>query len=374
MLVIGVIVGVSSSVYFFLDGNNEVTNNSYADKIMLDCKTNVDCAIDYLRDVSQNEEKSTVLATFDDLISKYETSVRYCHIQGHHMGMYLYDYIGDLPQALSYVDQRCAGSIIHGVIQGYFMKNFNSTNQSEIDVKRICPLMSDNPYDIKRWECLHGMGHGLMATYNYDVFLAVQNCEELEPGWEQTSCAKGIFMENQNVHKKSGKGTFDENDLFFPCNKVDVKFMPSCYNYHASYLFSKSGFSINNTFMECEKIIPEEFAKYCYFGIGRQLSVRAFDDVESSFSICPSGKPHYQSYCFAGLTLVILDLKGTDQAFKYCKFFPEHAKSDCYDVVGKWIQMLHETDEEKKLECTKAENSYYFEVCMKADLEGIVLL
>ena len=136
------------------------------------------------------------MATLGDLISSYEKSEVYCHMQAHHLGMFLYDYIGDLHVALSYVDQRCAGALYHGVVQRFIMTNFEKADVVDIDIKGICPKNSDNPYSLERWECLHGIGHGLTESHNSDVLSAVQHCGDLEPGWEQISCSKGVFMEN----------------------------------------------------------------------------------------------------------------------------------------------------------------------------------
>jgi len=373
LFIIITIVGVVSlSIYFFSDSKKD-TVNSYANQILAECGNKVNCAKAFLTSISERENRGSVLATLSDLISSYEKSEVYCHVQAHHLGMFLYDYIGDLHVALSYVDQRCAGAMYHGVIQRFFMTNFEKADVVDIDIKGICPKNSDNPYSLERWECLHGIGHGLTESYNSDVLSAVQHCEDLEPGWEQISCSKGVFMENVNNYL-SGGGNFDQDDPLFPCNKVNAQFVPACYNYHTGYIMAKNGISISEGFRECDKIVPEEFVKYCYFGLGRKLFAIASEDMNLALMICQLGQPKYQSYCYTGLVLIILDVKGTEQGFQYCKLLPEHNKVACYDALGKWIHMLYATDETREVECSNAEHIYYYEICVKASLEGISLL
>lgn len=373
LIAIVVIVGGFSSIYLFLDGQEDVTDNFYAEQIMSECDIDVNCSIDYLRDIAKREKQSTVLATFGKVVTMYE-STYYCHPQVHQLGMFLYPYTGSLAQALSYADQRCGGALYHGVVHSFFKTVELPDN---IDVTKICPEDAENPYALVRWQCLHGIGHGLAASYNYDVFTAIQRCEELEPGWEQLSCSKGIFMENADNYYESGVGAFDEDDLLFPCNEVDAKYAPPCYHYHATYLFYHaidSGKSLNESFEECDKITPEEFVKYCYYGMGRHMSILAFVNMKDFVNICQNGQLDYHTYCFRGLVMTLVNNKGTDQAFEYCKLLPEQFKTDCYDGMGKWINMLHATYEGRKEECSKAENLDYFEVCMKANLDSLTLL
>ena len=40
---------------------------------------------------------------------------------------------------------------------------------------------------------------------------------------------------------------------------------------------------------------------------------------------------------------------------------------------GKWILMLHATDQGRQTDCSRAENSKYVDVCMNASLENIIM-
>jgi len=365
--------GISSTT-FMLSASNEIKVESFVEQILTKCKTDIDCVIDSIKKVADNEKKFITLRTFGGIIEGYEESLDYCHAFGHHLGMFLYDYIDDLPETLFYVDQRCGLSQFHGVVEKFFQKNFNGTDPRKIDVGSICPEIFDNPYSIDRWACIHGMGHGLTQSYNYDIFSVVSRCEELDSGWEEMSCAKGVFMENVVEFLRSKGGTFDEADIFFPCNEVDFKYAPACYHYHTSYIRSQPDYTVEDTFKKCDKIEPNELVKYCYYGMGRINAENSFDNYEKAVKFCKKGDANYQKYCFTGLLSTLVTNRGTNQGFEYCKFLPIEFKEDCYDGMGKWIIMFYSSDKERESECSKAENLEFSKVCINASLDNIALL
>jgi hypothetical protein len=182
-------------------------------------------------------------------------------------------------------------------------------------------------------------------------------------------------MENVVYYYDTGKGTFDEDDILFPCNAVQDKYAPACYQYHTSYILKQKGFEYSESFDECDKIEPEEFVKYCYHGMGRQLSGQIGRGVDTLVSMCTSGKSdQYHSDCLRGLVMTHVNRdRDMDRGIRFCKAIPEQFKPDCYDAMGKWAIMLH-GQEVREAECFKAESSEYFDICMNASLDNMKLL
>jgi len=382
-----IIIGVSSFVYLQpVDEDSEKTElefdieklgeeGSLAEQIILSCEDDVHCAVDALHDVATKEEQSVVLTAFDDLVSLYETKYR-CHQIGHHLGMWLYAYIGDIADSLAHAKMICGGSIYHGVIQNYLaVEHFSDKDLSEIDFAEICPEIKGHPYSIDRWQCLHGIGHGLTIFFDSDVFKAVQICERFEPGWEQISCSKGVFMQNVVTNFETGGGEFDDDDLYYPCNKVESKWAPPCYHYHPTYILLKNDRLLGESYKDCDNILPEEFVKYCYHGMGRQLERNIAGKIEHALKLCRFGlNTDYHKDCFRGMVMTIVNVNTNPKGgFAFCKDLPQEFKAECYDAVGRWVIMLHPSDEGRTVECLKAENSEYFDICMDASLESLKL-
>jgi len=269
-------------------------NASNAQKIIFECEDDMQCAVDELQAFSKNEQdEEKIIETFHQLVSLYDKNYA-CHKMGHHLGMWLYAHIGDLGESLKEAKMICGGSIYHGVIQNFFaIEHFNDADPSQIDFVDMCPNIKGHPYSIDRWQCLHGLGHGLTVFYENDVFEAVKICEQFEPGWEQISCSKGVFMQNVVVNIERDGGEFDENDIYYPCNKVDEKWAPQCYHYHSTYILKQSKLNVFDSYDECDGIEPDEFVVYCYHGLGRQFEQNAKGRVENAVQLCEAGKKLY---------------------------------------------------------------------------------
>jgi len=320
-LIISIIIGIGFVSIFSLTGiisdNMEIqienenikiySNQPYAPQIVDECKDDVHCAVNALRTLAKLEDKEKILEVFPNLITSYE-SKNPCHEVGHHLGMWLNAYVGDTQIALDLAKQQCGGSIFHGVVQNSLqIQKFNNVSLDDIDIQGICSQFKDDKSFINRWQCLHGIGHGLIDIYDYDTQSAVSRCDEFEPGLEQISCSKGVFMQNVVHYSETEKGDFEENDLFYPCNVSPSKYAPTCYHYHIAYMAFKSGglgVQIPDAFDLCDDISPEEMIKYCYYGMGRQMQSRTYLDWDRAVFLCQQGdRKDLYSYCIEGMLL-----------------------------------------------------------------------
>ncbi len=68
--------------------------------------------------------------------------------------------------------------------------------------------------DFIAYQCVHGLGHGLMIYTGYDLPLALATCDKLATSWDQTSCTGGVFMENlQTSYGTTSQWLKDDNPL-----------------------------------------------------------------------------------------------------------------------------------------------------------------
>ena len=342
------------------------TKNPNAIKILELCDTDKHCIVEALWSLAKQEKDDAIVFTAaDEIMANFQQAGFYCHQQGHHVGLFLYSFTQDLSKSLSLADRKCGGSIYHGIVENYFMTEvlFEGANVEEIDIADSCNQLLDDSKSMIYLECVHGVGHGLAKSYDYDVFSAVKRCDEFETGEEEAFCNQGVFMENVVEYHETGGGTFDENDLLYPCNQLDSKYAQNCYHYHSSYLFKNTN-SASEVFQQCDKINDEEQIQSCYVGVGGQISA-SLEKMEEINRHCQLGDPKYQNLCFIGVVLLVADQFGLDEAFKTCQLFPEKFKQGCYLFMGSWISKLNLTSEQIDEECKKAEDLKYYKDCLK---------
>ena len=83
-----------------------------------------------------------------------------------------------------------------------------------------------------------------MKLYNFNTTAAVDRCNEFIHLWAQSACSRGVFMENTDYFLETGKGNFDKNDIYYPCNRTVENFAPQCYYYYPEYNSERNNFTL----------------------------------------------------------------------------------------------------------------------------------
>lgn len=351
----------------------EKTDSSFAPKIIKNCGNDVHCAVDELQILSKIEEKNSVLDTYYELLEYFRNENFSCHPSGHPLGEFFSGYLGNVTLAISFNDPiMCGGSIYHGIIMNFMRTKllFNNMEPLDVEILKICPQDFDENPTITRWECIHGVGHGLTILYQYDVFSAVKRCDEFEKDWEKVSCSKGLFMENVNSFYDADIGTMDKSDHFFPCNQLEERYAPPCYHYQARHILNLNNQIYNEAFEDCKQI-PDEFEKYCYRGLGNKMANHVFH-YGFRFQDC-SEAANYQSDCYKGIVMLLADNRNLDEALEFCDKIPTEFKEGCFGEVGKWITMVYSDPKERVSACLKS-NSEYFGACMSVSFNNLKML
>jgi len=225
-------------------------DNQYAQEIIFKCGRDEHCTVEELQALARNENQQVVLEIIDDILSAYLEVGFYCHAQGHHLGEFFYGYLENLTQALFLANLKCGGSVYHGIIENYFVSEvFFGKSPNEFTIINICDILGDYPSSLMRTDCAHGLGHGITKVLDFDVFTSVKRCDELKTEVEREACYQGVFMENMVENYYTGGGTYDKDDILFPCNKMDYKYADDCYLFHTTRILNEKNNSVEYMFL-----------------------------------------------------------------------------------------------------------------------------
>ena len=158
------------------------------------------------------------LAVFTKMIDT-DPTVHVCHRIAHAIGAgALAYYHGKVGPAFADGSPVCWSGYYHGILERAF--SGVSTEDMPAVARRLCASAVVRRNDFTAYQCVHGLGHGLMIYTGYDLPLALATCDKLATSWDQTSCTGGVFMENlQTSYGTTSQWLKDDNPLY-PCTIV----------------------------------------------------------------------------------------------------------------------------------------------------------
>jgi plastocyanin len=299
----------------------------------------------------------------------HELSLQYgdCHQPAHRAGNFAYEIYKE--KAFQQCSVECHSGCYHGATEAYFKEN--GTNNLTEKISTICNSEL-NPFFSH--QCVHGVGHGLMAWSNYDLHQALNSCDQLKSG--QNSCWTGVFMENivagvaspiptkQNqisVGLIPGHSTkYLNEDPHYPCNAIDEKYKNECYFLQTSRMMQLFPSNFQKISDACLKS-PERYQATCFLSMGRDIGGLFAEDMSAIISACHKApKGIFRTNCLkAAAQNFFWDPTGQDNAIGFCKQLNEREEKEaCYKAIIEQGRDVLSGVDEKNSFCLKIEPSH----------------
>src|SRR6185369_14523485 len=213
---------------------------------------------------------------------------RDCHQGAHLLGRLAYEVYGE--KAFAYCSAECHSGCYHGATEAFF-KEHGTANLQE-NLKIICGSGLNNFFS---HQCLHGVGHGLMAWSDYDIYEALKDCDLLTT--KQDSCYTGVFMENiigavpANSKQDPSTGLtlhytkYLNNDPSYPCTVVADKYKGACYFYQTSRMVQLFHADFSKVSTACQSA-PSAYQEACFESMGRDIDSFTIQQPQESIALC----------------------------------------------------------------------------------------
>ncbi|HXV15874.1 MAG TPA: hypothetical protein VD758_03795, partial [Gemmatimonadaceae bacterium] len=245
------------------------------------------------------------------------------HVYAHAIGIAAGRGRRDVASAFSECSESFQSGCYHGVIQAYFA---GLDSISAADANALCaPFRKSEADKWLRFQCVHGMGHGLTMLYDHDLPKGLAGCDLLTEWWDRHSCYSGAFMENivnvemphhpasELAHKSSGDHdamegmegmegmsyaapTFrpiDPADPLYPCSALADRYQTACYEMQTSVMLYENHGDIAGAAKSCDAA-PVKMRTICYVSLGRDVSSYSAQDHGKAITLCSLGTPKYQ--------------------------------------------------------------------------------
>jgi hypothetical protein len=304
-----------------------------------DCAGNFECYETYYRAAVKD---FGVAAAFDRLKEQYPVNSyvqSQCHPLTHVIGQAAIALYANVSEAYTKGDGFCWSGYYHGVMEGIVGK-VGRENFPKMLNNFCSDIAGKASYSFDYFNCVHGLGHGVMAYSNDELFDSLDMCKTLNGSWEKTSCYGGAFMENVIIDNKNHFTKFlKKDDLLYPCNAVDSEYKGQCYMMQTSYALKENGGNFQATFELCEKADPG-YEATCNQSLGRDASSRSYGNTTNLKNLCMLGKnTDQQTNCVIGAVKDVISYYHSDkQAAEFCGLLEANLKDICTSTAESYYK------------------------------------
>ncbi len=286
-----------------------------------------------------------------------------CHDTAHKAGRFAYELFEE--KAFQQCGSECHSGCYHGATEAYFRDN-GTDNLSA----RLGTLCNSELNTFFSHQCVHGIGHGLMAWTSYDLPEALKACDLLS--MRQDSCWTGVFMENivgglvkDEVEKNSDADSahyteYLSDDPHFPCTAVEDKYKGSCYFLQTSRMMQLFASDFGKIAQSCAKA-SEPYLRSCFESMGRDVGGTHRNNPAAAIAACAkSPSSQFRLWCNNGAVQdSFWDPSGQDNALNYCALLTSpDEKTGCYETIFERAPQILLNKEALVSFCEKAEPAF----------------
>jgi cytochrome c553 len=300
-----------------------------------------------------------LLATDDRTISAVHAD---CHQIAHWVGRAgLLHYKYDAGTALSHGAMTCNSGYYHGVLQLALagLPRDRVVKKSQ----HLCDAPAVNKDDFLLYQCVHGLGHGLMIYSGDDLPWSLQTCHKLLTDFDRVSCTGGVFMQNLDTTMGVSKYLSSKNPLY-PCNIVKEQDKVYCYLMVTSRINTLDGFNWRKTAAWCRKA-ESGWVATCFQSFGRDASGVSHYVPKDTIRLCSfAGKD--ASECLYGASRDYANnYAGGKEAAVLCNLSPKRSRSRCYEGIGTILGSINRYTAQRKSACNAVTPKRYRADCYR---------
>ena len=314
-----------------------------------DCQGNFTCLEQAFGNLAYEEGPKPALDEFDRRIAADPEIERNCHRIAHMMGAAaLVRYEGRVGRAFAEGSASCWSGYYHGILERAFRDvepdDLTATARSlcgDADVRRTAFIA---------YQCVHGLGHGLMIYTGYDLPKSLETCDGLATAWDQTSCTGGVFMENLSSSYGITSKWLRDDDPLYPCTVVAERHKLYCYLMVTSRILPLEGWDYAKAAEWCRKA-EDNWVATCFQSLGRDASGQTRGAVAEILAICDEGRNMARECVYGAARDLTSQDSGPVRAAGLCAKAAPAYRSYCFQGIGTILGGLYATAGEKRAAC-----------------------
>jgi mono/diheme cytochrome c family protein len=272
-----------------------------------------------------------------------------CHRIAHAIGAgSLTRFHGDVGKAFALGSAVCWSGYYHGILE----RAFQGIPDSKLATvaRRLCARVEARESTFIAYQCVHGLGHGLMIYTGYDLPLALNTCDGLRTPWDQVSCTGGVFMENQSSSYGFRSPWLRAKQPLYPCTAVARRHKLYCYLMVTSQVLPDVGYSWTKTAAVCRRS-ERGWVATCFQSFGRDASGQTRGKIAEIDRICRvAGDMERECLLGAAKDLTSQDANGR-RAARLCAASDPAARSYCFYGIGSILGTFTSDPAQRRADC-----------------------
>jgi hypothetical protein len=324
--------------------------------------------------LAYEEGPQKALAAFDQAMLTETVVEANCHRIVHTIGSAaLARFDGDVPKAFAAGSASCWSGYYHGILERAFVGVSNMDELGEA-ARGVC-----DDEDIRRttflaYQCVHGLGHGLMIRSGYDLPSSLSICDRLATQWDQTSCTGGVFMENISSTYGAKSRWLKDEDPVYPCQVVEEHHKLYCYLMVTSRVNQLNGYRWENTAAVCRRV-ERDWIGVCFESYGRDASGSTRQNPREVERLCRLAGRHAVSCVYGAARDMTSNYANGQVASRLCRIVAAPLRAQCFYGIGTILGNLAATEEARRASCESVAPEPYLGSCLSgagARVTGVV--
>jgi cytochrome c553 len=299
-----------------------------------ECHDDYACYKQAFGNLAYYDSPATALARLATYMQSNATVRSGCHQIAHTIGHAGYlRYHGNAAQALANGSMTCWSGYYHGVVE----RAFAGVPRSKVQqmARTMCEGSEVRKTYFLAYQCVHGLGHGLMIYSLNDLPYSLKVCDSLQTAWDQSSCTGGVFMQNflPGPMQITPTKWLSKKDLLYPCDAVKTRDKLYCYLMVTSRILPVVHYDFRQAAKWCWRA-EKGWVATCFQSFGRDASGYSVQNPRKIVQYCRLAGRMERECIYGGSRDLTSNDAGPRRATQMCLLAPAATRSYCFYGVG----------------------------------------
>jgi cytochrome c553 len=285
-----------------------------------------------------------------------------CHQITHtvgHAGLAYYH--GNPAEALAHGLMTCNSGYYHGVIE----LAFGGAPRTKVVriARRLCTGKAITKNDFLLYQCVHGLGHGLMIYSGDDLPFSLRACDRLQTKFTRVSCTGGVFMQNL-MPGMLVSPYLKKSDPLYPCDAVKPRYKYYCYLEATSVILPAVGGDWKKAAAWCRRA-ETGWVATCFQSFGRDASGTSNYHPAEAIRLCKIAGDMAGECLYAVARDFANNYAGGKEAAVLCNDAPARYRGRCFEGIGTILGALNRYGPQRRAACAAVTPKQYLPDCLR---------